>query len=209
MAESEKGVPIRKRQKELTRASILEALAEIIVEEGPLGFAVQNVADRAGVSHRTVYRYFPNRKSMCEGIIDHFERLRDEQGERATPQSLKDLLGILPITFSSFGNNRALVRSLALLSLSTGAMPDRVRDRDRLVTRFVRELAPSISRTDQDRSIALIRHLGSSISWMILNTRFDRSDSEAADIVVHGIDLAIRDLKRQERKARKEKDEQK
>ncbi len=203
MPDPVKVVPIRKRQKELTRSSILEALAEIIVEEGPLGFTVQDVADRAGVSHRTVYRYFPNREAMCEGLVDLVEDRRDRKGVKAAPVSLKDFVEHVPIAFASFGAERTLFRSLALMTLSTGAQPERVRERDRQIERFVRELAPSITREEQDRSIALIRHLGSSTSWMVLTTRFHRTDREAAAIATHGIELAVKELKRLERKGAK------
>ena len=203
MADTNRGVSIRKRQTEMTRASIMEALAEIIVEEGPLGFTVQNVADRAGVSHRTVYRYFPNREAMCNGLVDFIEVSRSKEGQKTTPTSLADLIDILPPIFEALGKDRNLFGSLSLLILSSGALPATMEKRDRQMERLVREIAPSLPRDEVDRSATLIRHLGSSLSWMVLTTRFKQSDREAAEVAVHGIELAIKELKRRERQAKK------
>jgi hypothetical protein len=38
-----------------TRRVILEAMVDVIMETDGIGFSVQAVADRAGVTHRTIY----------------------------------------------------------------------------------------------------------------------------------------------------------
>ena len=45
--------------RDTTRRAILDALAHVVVESKGFGFSVQEVADRAGVTHRTVYNHFP------------------------------------------------------------------------------------------------------------------------------------------------------
>lgn len=61
-------VALRDRQTELTRDLILKALAELIREGRLAEFSVQDVADRAGVSLRTVYRHFASREALLEGF---------------------------------------------------------------------------------------------------------------------------------------------
>lgn len=52
----------RSRQKARTRAAMLDATRELLAEgENP---TVEQVADRAGVSRSTAYRYFPNRHAL-------------------------------------------------------------------------------------------------------------------------------------------------
>lgn len=51
-----------------TREAILRALAEVVVAEGVAAMSVQQVADRAGITHRTVYRYFPDRQALLDGL---------------------------------------------------------------------------------------------------------------------------------------------
>ena len=47
-----------------TRTAILEAVAAEIAASGLTGFSIQGVADRAGVTHRTVYNHFPTREAL-------------------------------------------------------------------------------------------------------------------------------------------------
>ena len=47
--------------RERTRRAILEAMVDVIMEADGIGFSVQAVADRAGVTHRTIYNHFPTR----------------------------------------------------------------------------------------------------------------------------------------------------
>lgn len=53
-------------------------MVEVILEGGLPGFSVQEVADRAGVSHRTVYRHFP--PGSCTARTAATERSRTDHG---------------------------------------------------------------------------------------------------------------------------------
>lgn len=64
-------MPAEQAQSEKTRRAILDALAEVIVEKGGFGFSVQQVADRAGVTHRTVYNHFPSREALNDALAVH------------------------------------------------------------------------------------------------------------------------------------------
>lgn len=60
---------LRDRQKELARSAILDALANEIVERGASNVSLQAVADRAGVSHRTLYNYFDGRDALIDALM--------------------------------------------------------------------------------------------------------------------------------------------
>ncbi len=204
MKKSEEVRSIRTRQTELTRTSIIEALAEVIVEEGPLGFSVQSVADRAGVSHRTVYRYFPNRVAMCEGLVEMTEERSRLGGYGEFPDSLEGLLEMVPKAFEGFGSDRVLHHSLLLLTLSIGHRSTPSKRRDEVTDRMVERIAPSIRAEEKVKASTLIRYLSSSHTWMILTSQFGRTDREAAEAAIHGIRLAVEDLERcEKRKSRK------
>src|SRR6266508_6399521 len=59
------------RHTEATRRAIVEAAAELFVDRRQDGFSVQDVADRAGLTHRTVYRYFPTRHELIGAAAHH------------------------------------------------------------------------------------------------------------------------------------------
>lgn len=66
---------IREQQVALTRTTILDALAAEITENGLVDLSIQAVADRAGVTHRTVYNHFPTREALNDAFAEHVEML--------------------------------------------------------------------------------------------------------------------------------------
>jgi AcrR family transcriptional regulator len=64
-----------------TRAAIIEAAARLVGDEG-LGAKLDSVAEYAGVSRATLYRYFSSRDELVQALIDAayadvIERVRD------------------------------------------------------------------------------------------------------------------------------------
>lgn len=57
-----------------TRHRILEAAFDDVAERGLSGSRVERIADRAGVSRQTVYRYFPSRDDLLTALL-----LREEE----------------------------------------------------------------------------------------------------------------------------------
>jgi AcrR family transcriptional regulator len=54
-----------------TRAALLSAAHAILKEQGFEGLTVTAVADRAGVTRRTVYLHFPGRAELIGSLFDH------------------------------------------------------------------------------------------------------------------------------------------
>jgi AcrR family transcriptional regulator len=79
--------PKRDEAKDNTRAAILEALVRVVIDDGIHAFSVANVAKRAGVSHRTVYRHFPSRDALIEGFSASVDAL-DTESPQGVPASL-------------------------------------------------------------------------------------------------------------------------
>jgi AcrR family transcriptional regulator len=62
---------LRERQAAVVRAAILDALASRLDHEDPDDVAMPQVAADAGISLRTLYRYFPTREAMFDAVGDH------------------------------------------------------------------------------------------------------------------------------------------
>lgn len=62
--------PLRERQTQQTRLMLLQAAAEEIVANGSSGMTMSAIAERAGVSERTVYRHFPDRQALIDGLTE-------------------------------------------------------------------------------------------------------------------------------------------
>ena len=63
-------VDLRSAQRDLTRQRILDAAAELVAEGHPAALSVPAVAERSGVSVRTIYRRFPTKEALLDAITD-------------------------------------------------------------------------------------------------------------------------------------------
>jgi AcrR family transcriptional regulator len=62
---------LRERQAAVVRAAILDALATRLDHDDPDDVAMPQVAADAGISLRTLYRYFPTKEAMFDAVGDH------------------------------------------------------------------------------------------------------------------------------------------
>jgi AcrR family transcriptional regulator len=62
--------PLRAEQAEQTRARIVQAAVDLLAEGDAGDLSMAEVAERAGVSVRTVYRSFATKDDLLDGVID-------------------------------------------------------------------------------------------------------------------------------------------
>ena len=63
---------LRAEQQEETRHRIVEAMVALHREVGPARTTISAIAERAGVERLTVYRHFPDERSMFEACTSHY-----------------------------------------------------------------------------------------------------------------------------------------
>lgn len=61
--------PLRAQQAAATRDRIVDATVDLLQGADPGAFGMQDVADQAGVSLRTVYRVFPTKDDLFDGVL--------------------------------------------------------------------------------------------------------------------------------------------
>ncbi len=61
---------LREQHRNDTRQRIVEAVAALLVDEHPATVSVPAVANRAAVSLRTVYRYFPTKEALLDAVAE-------------------------------------------------------------------------------------------------------------------------------------------
>ena len=62
--------PLRAEQAEQTKARIVQAAVDLLAEGDAGDLSMADVAERAGVSVRTVYRSFATKDELLDGVID-------------------------------------------------------------------------------------------------------------------------------------------
>jgi AcrR family transcriptional regulator len=74
---------LRDAQRDVTRDRIVEAVRQMLVEANPGALSMVAVAERSGVSRRTVYRHFPTKEELVAAVAeDNDERVRGQIGGR-------------------------------------------------------------------------------------------------------------------------------
>lgn len=71
-------IDLADRRADVTRRVISDAVAALLEREHPAAISVPDVAAEAGVSVRTVYRYFPNKQSLLDHVANRaFDSLEE------------------------------------------------------------------------------------------------------------------------------------
>lgn len=192
--------PLRERQAAETRQLILEALAQVIAEQGASDFTIESVAEQAGVATRTVYRHFPNRQALLDGLTtlldERFAALRDAEQIPwlATDDGgTAELLASLPVVMRWFDELEPL--STAMVLTANGGML-RSQPHDARTEQFRALLEPELERVDpseRDAVFAVIRHLLSSQTWFALRNEFGVDGETAGRRIARAIAAILDD----------------
>lgn len=171
--------PLRTRQAAVARNAILNALLHHLEAGDADDVAMEDLAREAGVSRRTLYRYFPSRSHLL-----------DAAGEWIRAEVLQ-----LPIEIGPEGiaaNFRTAAARLqrhprlarALLRTQTGrAVRSGYRDeRAKAIRRAIRAEAPGASRRELERATAVLAYLCNSNAWTTIQDEsgLDASSAQAA-----------------------------
>ncbi len=101
--------PLREEQKEQTRQRIIDAAVKLMGEKGLQDFSFSAIAKAAGVQERTVYRHFPNKTELLNGIWLWYQA-NSRYG--AIPSTEQELLSQPLRTFAAFDEMEQLSRAV-------------------------------------------------------------------------------------------------
>jgi AcrR family transcriptional regulator len=176
------------RQTEATRKAILEAAAGLFLDRKVDGFSVQEVANRAGLTHRTVYRYFPTRKELIHTTVQQLApgMIEEHFSQASTVQDWLDALEAhLAVTEANLEVFRGLIFA-AMAADDWKESDERLAERDSHRWKVFRRQFPHLSDTDARRTFAAIRHLTSSVSYVFLRLRSGLLPAEAVKTIRSG-----------------------
>ena len=114
----------RDRRRISTRAEILDAARELLLEVGPEGLSLRQVARRADFSPAALYTYFPSKDSLIASLFaESFERLdvclRRVPGELSPDRRLVEL----GLAYMEFANDNPMDLRCMLVATSLDLPP--------------------------------------------------------------------------------------
>lgn len=157
---------LRERQGQRVRDELRDAFVKLVVERGVHAFTLHDVAVEAGVSDRTLYRYFPSREALIDEVrtqtliddaqIDRGVRSRSGMIDLTSPESVAG-------AWEVFDEHADLVRAAALLR-HAGMVDEGHRARTVRLRAVIAE--EDIASEVLDPLTAIVRTLSGSDGWM-------------------------------------------
>jgi AcrR family transcriptional regulator len=195
------------RHTEATRKAILEASVDLFLDRRSDGFSIQEVADRAGLTHRTVYRYFPTRQELMAATAQHLAPgLAEESfGDVSTVEEWIDAVGAhLAVTEANF----EIVRGVLVAVLASDELRlfgEGIHDRDAHRWEVFRRQFPHLQERDARQTFATLRHSLSSTSYVFFRLRFGLSPADATEAIRTGASAIVEQAARRDRAAADER----
>ncbi|HSJ36208.1 MAG TPA: helix-turn-helix domain-containing protein [Acidimicrobiia bacterium] len=163
---TESATSLRDRQAEQLRDELRHQFVNLVLEKGFEGFTMQDVADAAGVSVRTVYRYFPSREAFAEDLRKQARRGQQEMESRRGPGHWMENPEFFAATFESFEGRADLIRAGRAIRES-GIDPVGTGDRTEEV-RARLEASDDVHPEAVAQLTGVLRLLGSTDAWLRL-----------------------------------------
>ncbi len=187
-------VAIRERQAEVVRDVLLDALVDELEVQDPEDVSLPQVAARAEVSIRTLYRYFPTREALFKAVGP---RIVERVG---LPTSIDGAADVAPSFLRASGalsRHPRLARSLLLSSLGRMARGDQRRGRVRDVMEAVGEITDNLDPAEARRRAAVIAYLCSAAAYLTVSDEAELEVDDARAAVAWAIETLI-DVTRRE-----------
>ena len=173
---------------------MLRAAADLIVERGLDALSLARVAERAGVSKRTLYTYFDSREALLDDLFHWSEELTLELGGALIPAGLDTLPDVAKNLWHAWDEQGTLHQAIVMIDAAThddGPSAGR-RARHDALARGVADLRPDLSADVAD-------HLGSAFHAVVSAPVFERLtaqdglDTDTAAELVSWMVSAMRD----------------
>lgn len=173
---------LRERQRKVARETILGALAEHVAESGSVDFSIAEIAKRAGVSHRTVYNYFPSRHDLVDALSDWADAEMRKLGSTLVPEDLDTIPGLIAPNFAIFDEIPGVSEAFARIDTARRASGGH-RRRTRAFSDMIGEEFPEFDPRHRDAIAALMRQLASVKSWYLLTREHELTTTESATVI--------------------------
>ncbi|MFZ5484880.1 MAG: TetR/AcrR family transcriptional regulator [Pseudomonadota bacterium] len=180
----------RQREKKAgaTRSAILVALAKQLVENDSHDFSVDDAAREAGVSTRTVFRHFPSKEKMLEGISEWVSGIT---GQIHLPERASDLAGTAVASFRLFDEQADLMRALLLSDLGRGVRSHLSPRRRKGIAEALAPVVADLPAREAAAIKAFMTHIVSAETWWHMREIHGIQGQAASEVVAWTIGLIL------------------
>ena len=185
-------VPLRDRQSTVARTAIFEALVRHLEAGDADDVSMEELAREAGVSRRTLYRYFPSRSELLAAVSDW---IRDDVLQLPIGIGDEGIAESFRVAAARVQRRPELAR--ALLKTETGrAVRTGYRgDRAKAIRGALQREVPNLPPSDVRQAAAVLGYLCSSNAWITIQDESGVSAARAQAAVVWAINTLLAQLR--------------
>jgi len=185
---------LRRTQVELTLDKIRRAAADLLSERGAAdAITFKAVAEGAGVTEMTVYRHFPTRDALLQGLWLH---LNDQMApDLGMPESVAALFGQHEKLFSGF--DRIAPQIVASISTQQGREMRAALNaqRRKAFLAIVEEVAPNLGAPRKAEAAAVLQLLHSAYAWDSLREQWGLEGKAAGRATKWALEVLLQQLR--------------
>ena len=185
---------LRERQAAQTRELILDAVTQLLGDRRVDEVTTRDIATTADVSERTVYRHFPDRRALLEGLSRRVQDLGDAHPE-SRPTTVDDFAAASIQLMAALDAHYAAARAEAVFNADPRHFSDETEGNTRRFRAVVAEGFRHLDEREQLRITAVIRCLVSTQAWLRMREEFGVPGAESGPVVAWVIDMIIRELR--------------
>lgn len=185
---------LREQQRQIARERIVDAAAAEVLDRGLAAFSMPSVAERAGVSLRTIYNYFSSKEVLLDGLSEEFDRRTEALGGVDVEPDLAEISTALRTNVRVWEEIGALTRAVAAVSLERSRAEGglRMRAHNEALTQVLRRsLAEQLSdlpEADLGAVAAMLRVIVSFDTYHRLTQEFGLEGERAAEVSAWAFD---------------------
>lgn len=188
--------PLRETQAAQTREQILDALVTLLETMSADEISTRELAAAAGVSLRTVYRHFPDREALLNGVSDRVEAALGPPGYEVRLKTADDLG---PMTEEFYRQNETiapLVRAEVLFKNDPAHQPQTFHHRTELTRQLVASTFPELTEREGHNLAALLRILAGGRNWLMLRDAFGIDGPESGPLAAWALRALLAEVRR-------------
>jgi AcrR family transcriptional regulator len=184
---------LRDRQVAQTREFILDAVTTLLGDRRADEVTTRDIAAAAGVSERTVYRHFPDRAALLEGLSRRLPQLDGvrpsfDGGLDALAPTSRRLMEVLD-------EHYVTARAEAVLNADPRRFAADTQANTRALCELLAKELPELGERERLRIAAVIRCLVSTQAWLRMREEFAVPGTESGPVVAWVIDTIIREIR--------------
>ena len=145
-----------------TERLILDAAVQVLERNCVSGLTIRAVAKQAGISERTIFRYFPTRDDFLNAIVAEIVRT---VAIPAPPESLDELLHFPRVLYGKFETRRELIQASLHSDLFVRILGTESKRRWLAIRKILDRAAPKSPDRSRKIAAANIRYFLSATTW--------------------------------------------